>query len=155
MRLAKLKWISYLIKEAPRYSTVIISSTWNADSGSCSGLSEDIAPEFKRKALGDYGFQRPTVGAWRHARDTSGHVMLIGEAARLRNLSQRTTGIAHQGLRSLYSAVKQESIGRLPRTFVGTPNEVRCAQSSLARQRRRTMVNRLRRVIRHTRCSAA
>src|SRR5438309_1191095 len=54
--------------------------------------------------------------------------MLIGEAARLGNLSQRSTGIAQQGLRSLHSPVKQELIGRLPGTLAETPNEVRCAR---------------------------
>jgi hypothetical protein len=53
--------------------------------------------------------QRPAVGAWRRAGDASenaGHVMVIGEAARLGNLSQRSTEIGHQGLRSLQSPVK-------------------------------------------------
>jgi hypothetical protein len=60
--------------------------------------------------------------------------MLIGEAARPGSLSQRSTGIAHQGLRPLHSPVKQALIERLSRALAETPNEGRCAQSSLARQ---------------------
>jgi hypothetical protein len=36
--------------------------------------------------------------------------------------------MAHQGLRSLQSPLKQELIGRLPGALAETPNEVRCTQ---------------------------
>lgn len=60
--------------------------------------------------------------------------MLIRETARYDNLRQARTGIAHQGFRSLYSSLKQELIGRLPRALAETPDEVRYAQSRLACQ---------------------
>jgi len=68
-----------------------------------------------------------TVAAWRHrcnAPENAGQMMLIGEAARYSNSSQGRTGIAHQGLRSLYSPVKQGLIGRLPCALAKIPNEV-------------------------------